>query len=34
MSRVAAKGGDFLPLSAGAYFVRAGGLTVRAVVSD
>ena len=34
MSRVAAKGGNFLPLSAGAYFVRAGGLTVRAVVTD
>jgi photosystem II stability/assembly factor-like uncharacterized protein len=34
MSRVAAKGGSFLPLGAGAYFVRSGGLTVRAVVTD
>ena len=32
--RVAAKGGSFLPLSAGAYFVRAGAQTVRAVVTD
>jgi photosystem II stability/assembly factor-like uncharacterized protein len=34
MSRVAAKGVISLPLSAGAYFVRAGALTVRAVVTD
>jgi photosystem II stability/assembly factor-like uncharacterized protein len=34
MSRVAARGGNFLPLCAGAYFVRAGALTVRAVVTD
>jgi len=34
MDRVAAKGGSFLPLSPGAYFVRAGALTVRAVVTD
>ncbi len=34
MDRVAAKGGNFLPLNPGAYFVRAGALTVRAVVTD
>jgi photosystem II stability/assembly factor-like uncharacterized protein len=34
LARAAAKGGTYMPLSAGAYFVKAGALTVRAVVTD
>jgi len=34
LSRVAARGSSFLPLGAGAYFVRAGAVTVRTVVTD
>jgi photosystem II stability/assembly factor-like uncharacterized protein len=34
MRQAAAKGTSFLPLSAGAYFVKAGAQTARAVVTD
>jgi len=34
MSRAAAKGANLLPLGAGAYFVKAGAQTARAVVTD
>ena len=34
MSRAATKGLSFLPLPTGAYFVKAGAQTARAVVTD
>jgi hypothetical protein len=34
LTQAAVKGTNFLPLKAGAYFVRSGTNTVRAVVAD